>query len=352
MPAPITSARLWGLVMRTVVTTASHLVRSSFAMVDLTPVNISALDLNLFLVFQAVLEEGTTVRAAARLGVTQSAVSNALARLRHAVGDPLFVRSGRGLVPTPRAEELRPAVAEAIRRLEEALGQTFDPGSTRRTFTLACADHHQAADVPKVARAFAAALPSACLRIVSIDYLIASDGLARGTVDAVLAPEGTEGPDLHAEPLFREGPVLVVRRDHPEVGRSLTAEQLGALGHIDVHITLGEPGDVNRAVSAGLSEHGLARSIALVVPSFTAAAMVAASTDYVAWLPDHAARLYTSILPLRAVKAPLPPMDVACVLLWHERTHADAGASFFRALVARELREALPRRPRRSRAAG
>ena len=125
--------------------------------------NIAALDLNLFLVFQAVLDEGSTVRAAARLSVSQSAVSNALGRLRHAVGDPLFVRNGRGLVPTPRAQQMQPLVAEALRKLESAVGDAFDPRTTTRTFSLACADHHQAADVPRVAAAFAGALPQARL---------------------------------------------------------------------------------------------------------------------------------------------------------------------------------------------
>jgi DNA-binding transcriptional LysR family regulator len=315
-------------------------------MVCISAVNISALDLNLFLVFQAVLEEGTTVGAARRLSVTQSAVSNALARLRHAVNDPLFVRSGRGLVPTPRAEAMRPSVAEAIRRLESTLGDAFDPRVTTRTFTLAGADHHQAADVPRVAHAFARALPRACLRVVSVDYLIASDGLAGGTVDAALAPEGTSGQGLHATPLFREVSGLLVRSGHPALRGRATLDRLAELGHIDVHVTLGEPGDVNRAVRRTILDLGFDRRVTVVAPSFTTAAMIAARTDYVAWLPDHAARLFGQVLGLRALRTTLPPLDVGCALVWHERTHADPGAAFFRDLVARELREPRPRRRR------
>lgn len=308
-------------------------------MICITGMNISGVDLNLFLVFQAIVEEGTTVRAASRLNVTQSAVSNALARLRHVVGDPLFVRRGRGMVLTPRAEEMRPAVVEAMRRLEGTLGGGFDPASSTRTFTLAAADHHQAADLPRVARAFAAQLPGARLRVVSVDYLLSTDGLASGSVDVVLAPEGMSGAGLHARPLFAENAVLVVRRDHPGVGRSITIPHLNRLGHIDVHLALGQPGQVHRAVSARAAGTGLERRIVLVVPSFTAAAMAAAGTDLVAWLPGHAARLYTRILPLRSLRSPLPKLEVGCALAWHERTDADAGAAFFRALVIRELRE-------------
>ena len=317
-------------------------------MICITVMNISALDLNLFLVFRAVLEEGSTVGAARRLSITQSAGSNALARLRHAVGDPLFVRSGRGLVPTPRAEAMRPAVTEALRSLEGALGETFDPQATHRTFTIACADHHQAADVPRVANGFASALPRARLRVTSIDYLISSDGLASGTVDVVLAPEGTAGKGLHSTPLFREASGLFVRQGHPALRTRASFDRLAALGHIDVHVTLGEPGDVNRAVSDRLMDLGFDRRVAVVVPSFTTAAMIAARTDYVAWLPDHAARLFCEVLGLRPLRTPLPSFDVGCSLVWHERTHADPGAAFFRDLVVKELREEAPRRQRRS----
>lgn len=310
-------------------------------------VNISGLDLNLFLVFQAVLEEGSTVRAAKRLSVTQSAVSNALARLRHALGDPLFVRSGRGLVATPRAEEIRPAIVEAIRKLEGVLGDAFDPATTTRSFTLACADHHQAADVPRLARALRARMPKVELRIASVDYLLASDGLATGTVDAVIAPDGTKGPGLYATPLFREASGLYVRAGHPALGKRLSLQKLAALGHIDVHLTLGRAGDANRAVSGKLLELGFVRRIDVVTPSFTTAAMIAAQTDSVAWLPSHAARLFQKLLRLKELSTVLPRLEVGCSLVWHERTHADPGARCFRDIVVRTLAESPRRRDSR-----
>lgn len=314
-------------------------------MAYISAVNIAALDLNLFLVFKAVLEEGSTVRAAARLSVTQSAVSNALARLRHAVGDPLFVRNGRGLVPTPRAEEMRPSVVEALRTLEGVLGDSFDPRMTTRTFTIACADHHQAADMPRVAHAFASAMPRARLRIVSIDYMLSSDGLVSGTVCAALAPEGTSGQGLHSTPLFREASGLYVRAGHPALASHVSPTRLATLGHIDVHVTLGKPGDVNRAVGEKLIDLGFARRVDIVAPSFTTAAMIAARTDYVAWLPDHAARSLGVLLDLRALRTTLPTFEIGCDLVWHERTHADPGTAFFRDLVVRELREMTPEKP-------
>jgi DNA-binding transcriptional LysR family regulator len=309
--------------------------------------NISALDLNLFPVFNAVLEEGSTVRAAKRLAVTQSAVSNALARLRHAVGDPLFVRNGRGLVPTPRAEAMRPVVAEALRKLESAVGDAFDPRTTTRSFTIACADHHQAADVPQLARAFLAAMPRAQLRVVSVDYLLASDGLVAGTVDAAIAPDGTSGPGLHATPLFGESSGLYVRKGHPALGSRQSLQELQALGHIDVHLTLGKAGDANRAVANRLLDLGFVRRVDVVTPSFATAAMIATRTDCVAWLPTHAARLFQELLGLEELTSVLPVFEVGCSLVWHERTATDPGAACFRELVVRTLREAPSPRSKR-----
>jgi DNA-binding transcriptional LysR family regulator len=309
----------------------------------ITVVNISTLDLNLFRVFQAVLEEGSTVRAAKRLSVTQSAVSNALARLRHAVGDPLFVRSGRGLVPTPRAEEMRPAVTEALCKLDGVLGDSFDPKTTTRSFAIAGSDHHQAADIPRLARSFMKRMPKAQLHVVSVDYLLSSDGLANGTVDAVIAPDGSAGPGLHSTPLFRESSGLYVRAGHPALGPRLSLKDLEGLGHIDVHLTLGKAGDTNRAVSSKLMELGFARRIDVITPSFGTAAMIAAATDCVAWLPTHAARLYQRLLGLRELRSVLPAFNVGCSLLWHQRTVADPGAAYFRDVVVRTLREAPPR---------
>src|SRR6185369_9787465 len=136
---------------------AYHFYQSSFMMRTIMAVNLSAIDLNLFLVLHAVLEERSATRAAARLHVTQSAVSNALARLRVLLGDPLVVRSGRGLAPTPRAEEMAPLLREATERLALAVDRRgFIAAETTRTFTIALADSHQACEVPRLAHAFAA----------------------------------------------------------------------------------------------------------------------------------------------------------------------------------------------------
>src|SRR6516225_2601319 len=119
-----------------------------------TRMNLSSVDVNLFVVLHMVLEERSATRAAKRLHVTQSAVSNAIARLRTVIGDPLVVRSGRGLTPTPRAEELAPFIALAVVQLQLAIdrGAAFVPAASTRRFTIALADNHQTSEAAQIAR--------------------------------------------------------------------------------------------------------------------------------------------------------------------------------------------------------
>jgi DNA-binding transcriptional LysR family regulator len=298
-------------------------------------VNLSSIDLNLFLVLHAVLEERSATRAAARLHVTQSAVSNALARLRLLLGDPLVVRSGRGLVPTPRAEELEVLLREVAERLALALDRRgFVPENSARTFTIGLADSYQACDVPRIAQAFAARLPRAVLRVVSADYLAATDGLTNGDVDLAFAPMQTVQPGMRSSVLFEEQGALVVRRDHPRVRRRMTRELFTALPHVDVHVALGRPGTGHRVAQRQWEHARVRRRVVLTVPYFLIAAMAAAQTDCVAALPDRVADLCIRLLPLKRVAATFPMPRLTTVMVWHERTDADPGARFFRQLVA------------------
>ena len=309
-------------------------------MLSITSMNVSAFDLNLFVVLHAVLEERSATRAAKRLNVTQSAVSNALARLRSALGDPLVVRSGRGLAATPRAEELAPIVAQAVAHLEKALdrGQAFVPGESTRTFTVAAADNHQTSEAPRIAAAFATALPRAELRIVSSDFLAASDGLASGEIDVAFVPSAMLGEGDRGERVFEERACLVVRRDHPRVKGKITPRIFGELRHIDVEVVLGRKGIGHRAAEAHWKSVGLERKVAITVPYFTTAAMMAARTDCIAGLPSRAAEVLCRLLPIKIARTtfPLPSMGIS--ITWHERTDADPGARYFRKLIADAVR--------------
>ncbi len=301
--------------------------------------NIHAIDLNLLGVLHAVLGERSATRAAKRLHVTQSAVSNALARLRIIVGDPLVVRRGMGVVPTPRGEELGAAIAGAMKQLEEALDREggFVPEESARTFTFAAADNNQITDVPRIAALFARRMPKAILRVVSADYLIASDGLAAGLVDATIAPVAAVQDGYRSSPALPEKVALLVRRDHPLAGKRVTPKVYSALSHIDIEISLGRPGSGHKVAMAELRRLGLQRNVAVRVPYFTTAALIASKTDLVASVPRRAADIFTAMLPLRTLATTFTIRPMPMALVWHERTHADPGARYFRALITEAL---------------
>jgi DNA-binding transcriptional LysR family regulator len=302
-----------------------------------TAPELSTLDLNLFLVLHTVLVEGSVTRAARKLSVTQSAVSNALARLRELFGDPLFVRHGRGLVPTPRAEELAPVVRRAMADLQTALdGTDFVPATSTRRFTLCWSDAQTIAHLPNLVALFSQRLPRATLRLVTVDYLVAKNGFATGEVDVGVGPEQAAHPPLFHEPLYADGVCLVARRDHPTVDGCLTRDQFAEVEFVYIHLALGQGGIGNALLSGLLARHGLSWRIGMIVPEFTAAAHAAAASDYVAGLPERAARAFCDFLPLKLVELPefLGRPALKLSLLWHPRTHEDAGARYFRRIVA------------------
>ena len=296
--------------------------------------NLSSIDLNRLLVLHAVLSERSVTRAAATLNVTPSAVSNTLARLRATFDDPLLVRSGRGLTLTPRATALAPQLAEAVAAMARVVeAAAFHPANSTRTFALACSDAEQISEVPRVAAAFARRLPRAALRILSVDQLESRGGLAGGAADLAIAPAHRPLPDVHAADLYEDEGVLVVRRGHLQTRRRLSKDQFNTLRHIDIHVALGGPGIGHRIVEEFFASHGLRRDIAVSVPSFAAAAAIAAKTDLVAGMPRRLARMFLRQLPLSAVALPIPPLRFRIQLIWHERTNSDEGARFFRTLV-------------------
>ncbi|HEX6765988.1 MAG TPA: LysR family transcriptional regulator [Polyangiaceae bacterium] len=294
--------------------------------------SLASFDLNLLLVLQTVLGERSVARAARRLSVTPSAVSNALARLRVALDDPLTTRSGRGIVPTPRAAALEPVLARALGELDRAVHETdFDPATSEREFTLAVADVGHWARLPRVVALLAKEMPRARLRVVSIDTLHALGGLAGTAVDVVIGV-GERGPGIHVEPLYDERVLLVARSGHPSARGKLKRKGLATLRHVEVHVA---PGKGSRPLAASYAALGIARDIAVVVPTFTAAAAIVSGTDLVASLPATLVEVLGRRLGLRVVSTPLRPLTTTINVLWHERTEHDPAQRAFRALLRR-----------------
>jgi DNA-binding transcriptional LysR family regulator len=293
-------------------------------------VSLASLDLNLLLVLDTVLAEHSVLRAARRLHVTPSAVSNALARLRAALDDPLVTRSGRGIVPTPRALELAPVLSRAMRELDDAVNaRAFDPAVSLRQITLAVGDAGQIALLPRLTALLAAEMPRTTLRVVGIDTLVAAGGLAGAEVDATIGA-GERGPGVQVAPLYEERLVLVARRD--SLPTTISKTRLASLRHVEVHVAAGRP---NRDLANSYARIGIARDVAVIVPTFTAAAAVVSTTDLVATLPERAFERIAAGFDLQPIAAPVHPPNVAIRLAWHERTHHDPAMRAFRDLVQR-----------------
>lgn len=305
----------------------------------LTHVNLSSLDLNLLLVLNAVLQRGSVAAAAGELHRTPSAISNSLARLRVALDDPLFVRRGRGLIPTPRALRLRPQLEAALATLQQALGEErFEPRTTARAFGLALADGDQLALLPTIAQAFMRALPKAKLNAISIDALLASGGLTGPLAELAIAPKLPD-QELRWLPLYETDAVVVARKDHPALParKELAPELFSKLRHVDTHLALGRPGVGHKAAEDAFARAGLARDVAIAVPTFSAAGLIAARTDLLAALPRRVAETLCSLLPLRLLElrgAPRMPLG----LVWHERVHDDPATRFLRELIAKAVK--------------
>ncbi|WP_171162358.1 LysR family transcriptional regulator [Streptomyces sp. I05A-00742] len=289
------------------------------------------MDLNLLRILDALLQENSVTRAAERLGTSPAAVSRSLARLRRAVGDPLLVRAGQGMVPTPRAAELREEVGALLRGCDDVLrpGAGFDPARLRRTFTVQAADLLLAGLAGTLTERIHAEAPH-----VDVVFLPEAEeggpALRQGRVDVELGVLGHLDPEIRTRPLTRIPLVGIARSGHPLFRGRITPRRFAAADHIGISRLGKRVGPIDSA----LAELGLRRRTAVVVPSHTGAMMLARETDLVAltladWLPDA-----VSALGLRTFPVPLDlePLDLG--MAWHPRNAHDPGHRWFRDHVA------------------
>ena len=294
--------------------------------------DLPAIDLNLVRVLDALLEEQHLTRAGRRLGLTQSATSHALRRLRHLFGDPLFVRTSRGLAPTARASELADPVREAMRALNRCFRaqQAFVPATAVRRFSIATADYGSFVLTPKLLERLEREAPGTDLWVRTIDTSF-EEQLARGDVDVVVNPtRRDELPvGIRSRPLFRERFVCLVRKGHPLVKKGIDLATWTSMRHVFI-APRGTPGGI---VDETLAQLGKRRRVAVAVPHFLLAPHVVAGSDLVATVGSRVAAAFAGILPLRVVDPPvkLPSFEVR--MYWHERHHRDPAQQWFRAMV-------------------
>lgn len=303
--------------------------------------SLSQIDLNLLLVLDTVLSERSVVRAAERLHVTPSAVSNSLARLRSLLGDPLVIRSGRGIVPTPHAASLSPSLKRAMSELDRVVRKdAFDPLTTTRQFTLALADATQMARFPGLVKLIAKEMPHAQLRAVGIDTYVSSGGLSSMEIDAALIAQEDKAPGVHMVALYKESSVLAARRGNQRAGGRITKAQLAELQHVDVQVA---PGRGYRELAQTYIRLGIERKVAVTVPSFITAAAVIAKTDFVATIPESLMELFGKQFGLHLIAGSVPKVVTPVKLVWHERTDNDPAMRAFRETVTRAVSKSLRR---------
>lgn len=288
-------------------------------------------DLNLLVTLDVLLAEGSVARAARRLRLSPSAMSRALARLRAVTGDPLLVRAGRGLVRSPRAEEMREEVARLVSDAQALLrpAERLDLARLERSFTIRTSDGFAETFGPELIRIVGAEAPGVSLRFVrKLDK--DSAGLREGAVDLETGVvDKAIGPEIRAQALFRDRYVVAVRPGHPLVkgGIALAPYAKGA------HVVIERRGLETEPVDRELEAQGIIRRAAITVDGFSAALALARTSDLIATVPErHTEGLRAGMVSL---EPPFEAEGFTVSLLWHPRMDGDAAHRWLRDCLRR-----------------
>lgn len=302
-------------------------------------------DLNLLAALDALLAARSVTGAARRLGLSPSAMSRTLARLRRATGDPLLVQAGRVLVPTPYAEKLAgrvPALAQAVRAVLRPAEDRLDLATLHRTFTLRAGEGFVELLAAPLMAEVARLAPRVRLRFAPKPDKDARP-LREGLIDLEIGVLGTAAPEVRTRLLFRDRYVGVARRGHPLLQKApLTAQAYAACRHVVASRSAAFSGPVD----AALAQLGLERRVALIVPGFPDAMKIASSSDLLAVVPQSClgtALSRASAAPgLTSFALPVPTPEFAVSAIWHPRLEADPAHRWLRETILTVCRQAYP----------
>jgi DNA-binding transcriptional LysR family regulator len=296
---------------------------------------LRGIDTNLIVALSALLQERNVTRAAKSLGLGQSSMSHALARLRVHFDDPLLVQVGRAMVLTERARALIEPVGLAVAQFERVFArqEKFDPATSERTFRIVATDNVEFYLLPKLMGLLTREAPAVDLRMHHLmpDWM---DALRNGDVDLKLGRKYKLPSGFRAQDLFEERFVCVVRSGHP-VGGRLTVAEYAELGHVVVAPTLGHRDTLSGSVDAALKRHGLRRRVVLTVPHFLVAPFVVAASDLVLTVAERLVSSLSRKLELRTVQLPVQLAAYKLTQVWAERSQTDPGHEWLRAAVSR-----------------
>jgi len=299
---------------------------------------MDTMDMNLLVALDALLAEGSVSGAARRLGLSASAMSRTLTRLRSATGDPLLVRAGRGLVPTPRAAELRDHVHELTRDVRAVLAPALsrlDVASLERTFTIRANEGFVDVVSGSLVAAIASSAPRVRLRFAPKPEKDARE-LREGQIDLEIGVLGISAPEVRTRFLFRDRFVGVARIGHPLLsGTAITPERYAACNHV----VASRKGEFTGPVDDALEELGLQRTISVVVPGFPDAMRIARQSDLVALVPrsclgNNLTNDQSATVGLQSFELPVRTPEIVISGMWHPRMDADPAHRWLRNTVA------------------
>ncbi|MDP6977993.1 MAG: LysR family transcriptional regulator [Myxococcota bacterium] len=296
--------------------------------------HLAGIDLNLLVALDALLRERSVTRAAAAVGLSQPAMSRALARLRDLLNDPLLVRHGHAMVPTPRAIEITTPLAaalEAVRRTLEGPAP-FDPATASREFKLSAADTTQPVVLPRLLARIGESAGGVEVSTFPLrSNPTAFAGLASGQLDLAIGRFDAPPEDIRLALLYRDAMVCVARRDHPRIRRRLTLRRYLAEGHLAAESD--SPVDRPFTIESILGEQGLARRVACTVENLAMAPYVVAGTDLICSAPRTSIEPFASGLGLRIFEPPFPTPGFNLHLAWHQRMDRDPGHQWIREMT-------------------
>jgi DNA-binding transcriptional LysR family regulator len=299
------------------------------------PQRLEALDFRLLRVFSTVMQERSLTRAATRLGISQPAVSQSLGRLRTALDDTLFLRSGARLIPTARAERIAGPVAEILATWERGLraSDDFDPATAEREFACMITDLGAILMLPRLLAHLRAVAPGIRLRAMALESGDIAAGLESGRVDLAIGPFPRMPDGVYQQRLFDDDYVCLVRARHPLLRRPLDAETYRHAEHLVVS-TAGSAHAFSPLVEATIAALVPANRIRLRAHSFSAAAFLIRDSDMLLTLPRRSGHVVAAPLGLKVLEVPLPLRRLEIHQYWHERQHRDPGHAWLRAQVA------------------
>jgi DNA-binding transcriptional LysR family regulator len=311
--------------------------------------DISRVDLNLLVVFDALLRTRSVSRAALELGISQPATSFALNRLRKLFEDPLFVRASHGVHPTARAESLESPLRSVLEQIRSGLLQppSFDPATARRIVTFNMVDIGELVFLPRIVRHLLREAPGIDVRTVSLPVDELHGALASGRVDvAVGYYPGLVAADLFQQQLFRHTFVCIVRRDHPGIGTQITREQFLAARHAVVH----PEGQSAELFESLLNDKSLSRRVVLRTKHYLAIPKILSESDLVFTVPYAIGAGIAEMGNVRMMPTPFTTKSVAVRQHWHARFNNDPANRWIRGVIAELFLEERRRAQRGGRA--